>query len=160
MGAGDALKIGLIWSGEPSNPENPERAIALRYLGPLLSVPNCRFFALQVGPARRQLEELRNRTHIVDLGVEFLPFADTAAVIAQLDLLISVDTSMPHLAGALGRPVWLFVKLAPDWRWLLRRRDSPWYPSFRLFRQERHGDWSLPVSRAVAELSALAKRAW
>jgi ADP-heptose:LPS heptosyltransferase len=93
---------------------------------------------------------------LVDLSGELSDFAETAAAIQNLDLVISVDTAVAHLAGAMGRPVWTLLKLAPDWRWLLGREDSPWYPTMRLFRQERPGDWRAPVARLGEALRGFA----
>jgi ADP-heptose:LPS heptosyltransferase len=94
---------------------------------------------------------------LVDLAPELIDLAETAAAIAQLDLVVAVDTAVAHLAGALGRPVWVLLPAVPDWRWLLGREDSPWYPTMRLFRQRRAGDWDDVVARVAAALAALAR---
>ena len=101
---------------------------------------------------------LKDRGDILDVGEELGDFSDTAALMSQLDLVISVDTSVAHLAGALGKPVWILVTHVPDWRWLLERDDSPWYPTARLFRQPRIGDWESVVGRVGRELTQLAAR--
>ena len=98
--------------------------------------------SLQKGPGCEQLPDLANRLGVLDLADQLEDFADTAAVMSNLDLVITVDTAVAHLAGALGIPVWVALPLVPDWRWLLERQDSPWYPSMRLFRQSSWGDWS------------------
>jgi ADP-heptose:LPS heptosyltransferase len=95
---------------------------------------------------------------ILDFTAELGDFADTAALIEPLDLVISVDTAIAHLAGAMGKPVWLLLPYVPDWRWMLTRADSPWYPTMRLFRQATRGDWDEPVARIAAELKSLASR--
>jgi ADP-heptose:LPS heptosyltransferase len=111
-----------------------------------------RFVSLQkdVRPADQAILDQRN--DILDLGPELKSFADTAAVVSHLDLVISVDTSVSHLAGALGRPVWILLPYAPDWRWLLHRTDSPWYPTARLFRQSETRDWKTVIDQVCAEL--------
>ena len=97
--------------------------------------------SLQKGAGREQLPELADRLHLLDLADELEDFADTAALLSNLDLVITVDTAVAHLAGALGITVWLALPIVPDWRWLLEREDSPWYPTMRLFRQTAWGDW-------------------
>ena len=101
---------------------------------------------------------MRANPHIRHVGDDLADFADTAAVISQLDLVISVDTSVAHLAGAMARPLWLLVPFAPDFRWMLDREDSPWYPTARLFRQSRIGDWESVLGRVRGELVAWAER--
>jgi ADP-heptose:LPS heptosyltransferase len=91
--------------------------------------------------------------YVTDWTDEFVDFAETAGLIANLDLVITIDTAVAHLAGAMGKPVWVLLKHVPDWRWMMGREDSPWYPSMRLFRQEKLGDWAAPVRRIVKELS-------
>ena len=99
--------------------------------------------------------ELSQIIKVDNLGEEFNDFSDTAAVIANLDLIISVDTSVAHLAGAMGKPVWVLIPFAPDWRWMIGREDSPWYPTMRLFRQAQRGDWDAVFKRVARELYAL-----
>jgi hypothetical protein len=94
---------------------------------------------------------------LIDLGPRLHDLADTAAVMSLLDLIITTDTSVPHLAGALARPVWVMLQFLPDWRWLLKRQDSPWYPTMRLFRQQTRGDWEGVITRAAAALAAFQK---
>ena len=98
-------------------------------------------YGLQKGPAARQTAELSTDIAVVNLGEKFEDFADTAGAIENMDLVISVDTAVLHLAGAMGKPTWALLPFAPDWRWMLNRQDSPWYPTMRLFRQDRQGDW-------------------
>src|SRR5262249_31850838 len=116
------------------------RSIAVERLKPLLELAGARFFSLQVGGRSADLAAIEP-VPVADLSGELTDFGETAAAVANLDLVISADTVLVHLAGALGKPVWTMLPFAPDWRWLTARSDSPWYPSMRLFRQPRHGDW-------------------
>ena len=119
---------------------------------PLAGVPGVRLVSLQKGPGREQLPDLADRLGVLDLADQLEDFADTAAVMSNLDLVITVDTAVAHLAGALGIPVWVALPLVPDWRWLLEREDSPWYPSMRLFRQSAWGDWAGVFERLTEAL--------
>jgi tetratricopeptide (TPR) repeat protein len=155
--AGDGRpRIGLVWAGNRNHARDRLRTAGLQPLLPLLELPGLSWFGLQVGDGRRDLEGRRLPASFTDLGPELRDFADTAAVAAELDLIISVDTAVAHLAGALGRPTWVLVAAAPDWRWLLERADSPWYPTVRLFRQPTAGGWTAVTERLCAELAALA----
>jgi tetratricopeptide (TPR) repeat protein len=148
----DDLKIGLVWAGNPTQQNDRHRSIPLEILQPLLGRTGATFYSLQVhhGPASG-LHPLESR--MVDLSPLIGDYFDTAALVGQLDLVISVDTSVAHLAGALGRPVWLLLPCAPDWRWLLKRADSPWYPTMRLFRQPQPGDWAAVVREVEGKLA-------
>ena len=139
-------RIGLVWAGNAIHPNDVNRSASLASLAPLLALPGNQFFSLQVGPRAADLARLTGVGPITDWSGLLGDFSDTAAVLAELDLLITVDTSVAHLAGALGRPVWLLVPYAPDWRWLLQREDTPWYPTMRLFRQLAPGDWGSVVA--------------
>ena len=143
------VQVGLAWAGSPTHRDDARRSIPFAELTPILTVPDIEFINLQVGPAARQAEG----SAVVQPNSELRDFADTASVIQDLDLLITVDTSVAHLAGAMGKPAWLLLAKVPDWRWLLERADSPWYPTVRLFRQERRGDWSGPISAVASELA-------
>lgn len=167
LGPRSTLRVGLVWSGgfRADQPElwsvNNRRNIALTKLAPLAH-PGVEFFSLQKGqPAEAELEELTARgwdgPPLRDFTGEFADFADTAALISQLDLVISVDTSTAHLAAAMGKPVWILNRFDTCWRWLLDRNDSPWYPTVRLYRQERPGDWDGVVRKIVADLEALVR---
>ena len=151
LGSMKSPRVGLVWAGNPNHNNDRNRSIPLETLLPLLDV-EAQFISLQkdVRPADQAV--LREHTEILDLGDELGNFADTAAVIENLDLLISVDTSVAHLAGALGRPVWILLPYVPDWRWQLMRTDSPWYPTARLFRQSETRDWRSVVDQASAAL--------
>lgn len=149
-------RIGLVWSGNPIHNNDRNRSMPLECLLPLLDV-KARFVSLQKDIRPSDEPVVRERNDILHLGAELQSFADTAALIEHLDLVISVDTSVAHLAGALGRPVWIFLPYVPDWRWLLDREDSPWYPTARLFRQSQTREWHSvvdEVQRALTEFVA------
>lgn len=148
----DCLHVGLVWSGNPKHSEDQFRSLRVEQLAPLLDRSGVCFFSLQVGPAAAQVSK-----EVVDLQVAIHDLADTAALIAALDLVITVDTAVAHLAGALGKPVWMLVPFAPDWRWLMDRRDSAWYPTMRLFRQPRLRDWESVIEQVCSELDALVR---
>jgi tetratricopeptide (TPR) repeat protein len=145
------LRVGLVWSGGSAHKGDANRSIGLRSLLPLAEL-DAEFVSLQKEVRADDATALKERGDIVHFGDELNTFADTAAVIANLDLVISVDTSVAHLAGALGKPVWVLLPFLPDFRWLLDREDSPWYPTARLFRQQVPGDWSWVISRVAIEL--------
>jgi tetratricopeptide (TPR) repeat protein len=149
-------KVGINWAGSPTFRHDAARSIGLPRMLPLLAQTGVQFFALQKDLRDGDAEILRSHPAVTVLGRDIDSFADTAAIISQLDLVISSDTSVVHLAGALGKPVWILLPYVPDWRWLLDRDDSPWYPTARLFRQTDLGDWSGVVQRVA---SALASRA-
>ena len=156
--AGEGPRIGLAWAGRATHKNDHNRSIALERLTPILSRPATRLVSLQRELRREDAAILARHPGILQLGDEIQDFADTAAVISLLDLVVSVDTSVAHLAGALGRPVWILLPFAPDFRWMLEREDSPWYPSARLFRQPAPGDWDSIVRRLVDELDRLESR--
>lgn len=150
LGAPGKPRIGVLWA---SSTWNPERSIPLIELEPVLSDDRFSFYSFQRGPERDQLEEIGRRYRIHDTSVHSPAISDTAADLRNMDLLITVDTMAAHLAGALGKPVWLMLPFEADWRWMLDRDDSPWYPAMRLFRQERQGDWRPVIERIVQELA-------
>jgi tetratricopeptide (TPR) repeat protein len=152
-GLGSALRVGIVWSGSATRDRDDERSCGLDVLLPLLNLPNVTFFSLQKDPSPRDRQRLLS-LGVIDLDPFLLDFSDTAAFITELDLVISVDTAVVHLAGALGKPVWVLLAAVADWRWLTDREDSPWYPQARLFRQQLAGDWRSVV---VALRQALAK---
>jgi hypothetical protein len=131
--------------------------MSLADLAPLASVPNVTFIALQIGPAAQEGRRPPAGMVLLDVSGEISDFADTAAIITNLDLVISVDTSVAHLAGAMGKPVWLMNVFDTDWRWMLDRDDNPWYPTLRVFRQPTSGDW---VSVAQNVAAALREPRW
>ena len=144
--------IGLCWSGARMHDNDLNRSMALETLVPLLDVPDVQFVSLQRDVREADAPLLAQRTGVVSIGQQFADFADTAAAIAALDLVISVDTAVAHLAGALGKPLFLLLPFAADFRWLRERSDSPWYPTARLFRQPRFGDWASTVEAVRDEL--------
>lgn len=146
----DKLNIGLVWAGKAQ--PYPNRSCPPEYLKPLLSLPDVRFYSLQVGAQGDNQLSRETADAVIDLTSEIRDFADSAALIVNLDLVITIDTSVAHLAGALGKPVWVLLPALADWRWLLNRNDSPWYPTMRLFRQPQAGDWSSVISEIVQAL--------
>jgi hypothetical protein len=153
VGGSAGPRIGLVWAGS-SRRHSPtgaaldrRRSIEPERLAPLFDVPGLRFFSLQKdGPPAPA------RFPLTDVMGEMLDFADTAALVANLDLIISVDTSVAHLAAAMGRPVWLLDRFDACWRWLLGRRDSPWYPTLLIYRQPQPGDWDAVLAEIVRDL--------
>ena len=141
------FKVGLVWAGDAGHLRDRYRSVPLDAFAPLADVDGVQFFLLQKGAAAAQAANPPAGLRVIDLGPDLHDFADTAAVIEQLDLTICVDTSVAHLAGALGKPVWLLLPTPAEWRWMAGREDSPWYPTMRLFRQERQGDWAGVMAR-------------
>ena len=149
------LKVGLAWAGNPSHQNDRNRSCGLEVLLDLLAVPGARFFGLQVGPRAADIEALGCGALIDDLDPSIDDFMDTAREVQRLDLVITVDTALAHLAGALARPVWLLLPRACDWRWLGGRSDSPWYPSMTIYRQPAPGDWKGVTSNVAGDLARL-----
>jgi tetratricopeptide (TPR) repeat protein len=148
------IKVGLVWAGSPTHLRDKYRSVQLNKLVPLIGAsPNFRFYSLQKGPATEELANLPQGVAVADLSEEINDFVDTAAAISQMDLVICVDTAVAHLAGALGKPVWLMLSKPNDWRWLEDRDDSPWYPTMRLFRQRDVAEWDHVVCRIADALS-------
>ncbi len=143
-------RIGIVWAGEPRYPLDRFRSISLDAFIPLFELPEVTWFSLQKGMREQESERLENTFDVHTLGPDIADFTDTLAILQTLDLLITVDTSVAHLAGAAGRPVWLLVPAYAEWRWLKDRNDSPWYPSMRLFRQHNLADWE-PVIEEVRD---------
>ncbi len=147
------LKIGIVWAGSVTHKNDRRRSCTARDFLPLLEVPGTAFYSLQVAEKAAELEQLVDAGQgIVDLQGLQSEFGDAAVLIEQLDLVITVDTAILHLAAAMGKPVWGLLSTGCDWRWLLDREDSPWYPSLRLFRQSRPGDWEALFQRVSAAL--------
>jgi len=147
------LKIGISWAGSKKHPEDHLRSMSLETLHPLLSLSQTNeiaFFSLQIGD--RALTESDSHLSVIDLNPHVKDFADAAAAIDHMDLVISVDTSTAHLAGAMGKPVWIMIPYSPDWRWMLERKDSPWYPTMSIFRQQEVGGWKQVVNNIVQSL--------
>jgi tetratricopeptide (TPR) repeat protein len=148
--AGDWRKIGLVWSGK-ENPD-PFRSMTLEHFAPLAKVDGVWLCSLQTDAPARQLESPPPGLGVAQWTGELTDFAESAALIDNLDLVITVDTAVAHLAGAMGKPTWVLLKSIPDWRWMLGRNDSPWYPTMRLFRQTRAGDWAGVLDEVVEAL--------
>ncbi|WP_083896894.1 tetratricopeptide repeat protein [Azospirillum sp. B506] len=140
-GGGGGLKVGIVWAGSPTHGNDRNRSIGLAPFARLAAIPGVTLVSIQKGPTEGQAENPPGGFPLLNLSPEIKDFADTAAIMANLDLVVCVDTSVAHLAGALGVPVWVLVPFAPDWRWMLDRDDSPWYPTMRLFRQSRPQHW-------------------
>ena len=146
-GNGDFI-IGIAWAGRPTHKNDANRSILPSFLKPLFELQGIDWVSLQID--ERHDDAIDLGLPIKDLRPKIDDFADTAATIVELDLVITVDTAVAHLAGGLGKDVWVMLPFVPDWRWLLDREDNPWYPSARLFRQQSPGDWD-PVIRRVAK---------
>ena len=149
-------KVGLAWTGNPGNLGNTRRSLTLRQLGALGEVGDVSFFSLQKGVPAPQPAEIPAGMHFVDLTASIRDFSDTAALLTQLDLVGSVDTAVAHLAGAMGRPVWVLLPFSADWRYHAGRDDNPWYPTMRQFRQEADGEWDGALQRLRQALAAWA----
>ena len=147
----DGLRVGLVWAGNPKQGSERRRGIGLEPCLPLFEVAGVRWHSLQVGERASELARLAPGAAL-DLSERLDDFAETAAVIANLDLVVTTDTAVAHIAGAMGKPVWILLMFAADWRWLRGRDDSPWYPSARLFRQQSPGDWRGVIYRVKSEL--------
>ena len=157
MDAEAELLVGIVWQGNPRHRLDRYRSAPLAVFAPLARVPGVRLISLQKGAGCEQIATapltVEQPQEELDAGGE--SFADTAAIMKCLDLVISSDTAIPHLAGALGVPVWVALTFVPDWRWLLHCRDSPWYPTMRLFRQSRFGQWEDVFQHMANELERL-----
>jgi len=149
------LNVGIVWRGNPAHQNDRFRSLRLTQLLPLAQLPGVRLYSLQKGVGREELAALATPSNIVDLADSLEDFYDTAAVVANLDLVIGCDTSVVHLAGALAVPTWVLLSAAADWRWLQTRKDSPWYPSVKLFRQQSLGNWDDVIQAATQSLAQL-----
>ena len=147
---GDVRKIGLAWSGAAIHTNDRNRSTTLSSFAPLAEVKDAAYFSLQKGNAAKHVSPAG--LVVSDFTSELNDFADTAALIENLDLVITVDTSVAHLAGAMGKPAWVLLPCNPDWRWMYDRTDSPWYPTMRLFRQGKPKDWAAVIGEVVREL--------
>jgi hypothetical protein len=145
------LKCGLVWAGNPMHPNDKNRSLPIESLEALLHVRGVSFVSLQ--------KDASAPSGIMDISRELHDFADTAAALSQLDLLVSADTSAAHLAGAMGLAVWTLIPFAPDWRWMLKSESTAWYPTMRLFRQPTPGDWTSVIGRVASELNTSTNRA-
>jgi hypothetical protein len=150
-------RVAVAWSGNAQHVNDGNRSIALSRLAPLWSAASVRFIGIQRELRGDDAELLTREPRVMQIGAELDDFADTAAVVALVDLVITVDTSVAHLAGAMGRPVWILLPFSPDWRWTLAGESSRWYPTARLFRQPSLGDWDSVIERLRGELDRFAR---
>lgn len=150
----NSVRVGVVWAGNSVHADDRRRSMRPEMLQPILRVPGVTFVNLQIEP-RGPLPSVLNEAGVIDPREHIADFTDSAALLAELDLIITVDTSIAHLAGALGRPVWTMVSFVPDWRWGMGRTDTPWYPTMRLFRQPRPGDWAAVAEEVATALQAL-----
>jgi hypothetical protein len=151
----DGLKVGLCWAGKADHQGKRIRSLSLAALQGLAEVSSAEYFSLQKGDGAVEADSPPKGLRLTDWADELTDFADTAALIDNLDLVITIDTAVAHLAGAMGKPVWVLLLFDPDWRWLLDRTDSPWYPTMKLFRQPEPGNWQAAIARIVQELKCL-----
>ena len=152
------LHVGIVWAGNPDHVNDTRRSIDLPLLAPLFAVRGTSFASLQFGPRAADLKKLKRKTPIEDhRAVASRTSSTPPRAINALDLVITVDTSVAHLAGALGKPVWVLLPWVTDWRWLLNREDNPWYPTMRLFRQKKGEDWADVIARVEKELKAVVQ---
>jgi hypothetical protein len=157
VGVGGPRKVGIAWAGSPTYKKDRDRSLSLSEFAPLSGIPGIRLFSLQKVTGEREFLSGAAGLEIEDLEAGADGITDTAAAIRSLDLVIAADTMVAHLAGALGAPVWTLLPYAADWRWLVGREDSPWYPTMRLFRQPSPGEWR-PVMEGVVEALRNAHR--
>lgn len=148
--------IGIVWAGRPTHGNDFNRSMTLKLLAPLATLERTALVSLQMGPASAQVGDYYGAAPLIHLGAEIIDFTDTMAILEILDRVVAVDTSIVHLAGAMGRPVSVLLPFAPDWRWLRGRSDSPWYPSVELFRQPAPNAWAAPVAAVAARLAGAA----
>ena len=151
------LRVGLVWAGSPEHRDDVSRSLSLESFLPILKITGPAFFSLQKNIPRRDKPLFRNLPNVVDLSPRLNDFLATAALVEKMDLIVSVDTSVAHLAGALARPVCTLTQFDADWRWLLDRPDTPWYPTMRLFRQPKRGQWQPVVERVAEAVRQLAE---
>ena len=154
LSGSDDPRIGIVWAGDPNNRIDRHRSCSLNNFLPILTVAEITFYSLQKGEHKKDLADLPSHVQVHDLEPQLRDFGDVAIIIDQLDLVISVDTSVAHLAGALGKPVWVMLSHVADWRWMLEGEATPWYPTMRLFRQTRPGDWTGVIERVAQSLNS------
>ncbi len=148
-----SCRIGIVLAGRAAHNNDRSRSASLAAFAPLASVSGVTLVSLQKGPAASQAGQYFGAAPLLNLGAEIIDFDDTMAILENLDLLITVDTAVGHLAGAMGRPACILLAYAPDWRWLLDRSDTPWYPSVRLFRQTKPGYWNDVMASVAAHVA-------
>jgi hypothetical protein len=145
-------KIGIVWAGRPAYSDDAKRTISLDRFAPLFEIPGISWVSLQIGPRSEDAAQLGYSMYNASSFIN--DFADTAALISELDMVIAVDTGTAHLASILGKPTWILLPKVPDWRWLLDRSDTPWYPNTKLFRQTEIGNWETPLNEIRDELAS------
>ena len=148
-------RIGIVWAGRPTHHNDRNRSTALATFAPLSDLPGVTLLSLQKGPSQSQIGSYWGRAPLVNLGPELRDFGDTMAVLECLERVVAVDTSVCHLAGAMGKAAWVMLPYAPDWRWLMEGETSPWYPTMRLFRQPAMNDWTSVIGKIKEELMAM-----
>jgi hypothetical protein len=151
----ERINVGLVWSGQPHHKNDHNRSIPAALLRGLTGNPRARFVCLQNEIRKSDRESLASMPGVACVCPELTSFDDTAALVACMDLVVAVDTSVAHLAGAMGKPTWILLPFAADWRWMLTREDSPWYPTARLFRQPSLADWASVIGRVDSEITRL-----
>jgi hypothetical protein len=157
LGAGDGLLVGLVWAGNAK--PDPKRSATFASMAALARVPGVSFILMQPPPESDDAKNAPEGMKLINLGPELRDFADTtASVLANLDLLITIDTGVAHLAGAMGIPTWVLLPMVTDWRWMLQESTTPWYPTVRLFRQPSRGDWESVIECVAVELAGLSER--
>ena len=157
LGIGGRVRhVGLVWAGNPNHKRDQQRSMPLEVLAPVFDVPDVVVHSLQIGPAATQTADVPFGGRIRPLFRNARPFGEVAAILSALDLMIGVDTALVHLAGAMARPVWTMITHVPDWRWMLERADTPWYPTMRLFRQPAAGDWGSVASDVAGALATFS----
>jgi ADP-heptose:LPS heptosyltransferase len=146
--------VGLVWAGSPTYTHDRQRSCTLQDFAPVLQTPGIAFYSLQTGDRSQELTQRPPDVRVQDLAPCLHDFGDTALLLDQLDLVLTVDTAVAHLAGALGKPVWVLLPAVPDWRWGLDEEQTPWYPTMRLFRQARAGAWAAVMQRVAQALAS------
>jgi tetratricopeptide (TPR) repeat protein len=154
-GCARSFRVGIVWSGSATNPAGQYRSMHVEQMLPLLQLNTIQIFSLQKGEPGRELAQLAGSSSVIDWSDDLKDFSDTAALIQLLDLVISIDTGVAHLAGALGKQCWTMVPNVPDWRWQADGIETPWYPTMRLYHQQRSGDWATVIQRVVDDLHAM-----
>ena len=157
LGPPQAYRVALVWAGRPTHGNDVNRSLALHHLESLLRLEGVEVISVQKGDALAQISSLPPDCKLHNLSPDIQSFEDTAAILDEVDELVTVDTSVAHLAGGLGRQVRVLLPLIPDWRWLLSRADSPWYPTAKLYRQSARGAWADPVAMLVADVAQAAQ---
>jgi hypothetical protein len=150
-----SLRVGIVWAGRPTHNNDRWRSASLADFAPLAALPGVALVSLQKGPPSAQAGQYFGAAPLVNIGAEIADYEDTMAILESLDLLVTVDTSVGHVAGAMGKKAFILLARAPDWRWLLERTDTPWYPSVRLIRQSTTGVWTDVLSKAADLVTAV-----